>query len=75
LQIKRHTQWSPYGEKCCLLLSANGSYEPASEDIFVLTGMTVSRSTQQRLVHRQDFEQPSDQATVDEMSLDGGKVG
>ena len=45
------------------------------EDIFVLTGMTVSRSTQQRLVHRQDFEQPSDQATVDEMSLDGGKVG
>jgi hypothetical protein len=74
LAVKSHTQWSPYLEKCCLLLSANGSYERASEDIKILTGMAVAASTQQRLVHRQDFEQPGGKATVAEMSLDGGKV-
>ena len=74
MAVKSHTQWSPYLEKCCLLLSANGSYERASEDILVLTGMTVSASTQQRLVHRQDFEPPRVEAAVDEMSVDGGKV-
>ena len=74
LQVKSHTQWSPYLEKCCLLLSANGSYQRASEDIKVLTGMNVSASTQQRLVHHQDFEPPRVEAVVDEMSIDGGKV-
>jgi hypothetical protein len=33
LEIKAYTQWSPYLEKCCLLLSANESYERAAEDI------------------------------------------
>ena len=56
------------------MLSANGSYQRASEDIKVLTGMTVSASTQQRLVHHQDFEPPRVEAVVDEMSIDGGKV-
>jgi hypothetical protein len=27
LEVKAYTQWSPYLEKCCLLLSANVSYE------------------------------------------------
>jgi len=56
------------------LLSANGSSERASEDIKVLSGIVVSASTQQRLVHRQDFEPPRVEATVDEISVDGGKV-
>jgi len=56
------------------LLSANGSYERASEDILVLTGMAVSASTQQRLVHRQDFEPARVETSVQEMSVDGGKV-
>jgi len=57
-----------------LLLSANASYERSSQDIGVLTGMAVSRGSQQRLVHRQRFELPVVEAGVEELSLDGGKV-
>jgi hypothetical protein len=74
LDVKAYTRWSPYLEKCCLLLSANQSYERAAEDIQVLTGVRVSHSTQQRLVHRQTFELPQVEQAVDEMSVDGGKV-
>ena len=74
LDVKAYTRWSPYLEKCYLLLSANESYERAAEDIQVLTGVRVSHSTQQRLIHRQTFELPQVEQTVDEMSVDGGKV-
>ncbi len=36
--------------------------------------MQVSRGTQQRLVHRQTFELPVVEQTVEESSIDGGKV-
>jgi hypothetical protein len=74
LKVKTRTQLSPYLEKCCLLVSANESYNRSAQDIPVLTGMEVSRGTQQRLVHRQDFALPSVEAPVTEMSIDGGKV-
>lgn len=74
LDVKAYTRWSPYLERCCLLVSANESYERAAEDIEVLTGVKVSHSTQQRLVHRQTFELPQVEGTVEEMSVDGGKV-
>lgn len=74
LQVKARTQLSPYLEKCCLLLSATGSYQRCAEDIPVLTGMAVSRGTQQRLVHRQTFELPIVEEPVEELSMDGGKV-
>lgn len=74
LDLKAHSQWSPYLEKCCLLLSANESYERAAQDIQVLTGVAVSRGTQQRLVHRQTFELPEVESPVAEMSIDGGKA-
>ena len=61
-------------EKCCLLLSANESYERAAEDLQVLTGVAVSHSTQQRLVHRQSFDLPQVAQIVEEMSVDGSKV-
>jgi hypothetical protein len=67
-------QISGYLEKCCLLLSANESYERSAQNIEVLTGIAVSHSTQQRLVHRHDFPEPVIAETVSEMSLDGGKV-
>lgn len=57
-----------------MILSANESYERSAQDIPVLTGVEVSRGTQQRLVHRQSFELPTVETTVEEMSLDGGKV-
>jgi hypothetical protein len=72
--VKAYSRWSPYLERCCLLLSANEPYGRAAEDIAVLTGVKVSHSTQQRLVHRQTFQLPQSKRTVEEMSLDGGKV-
>ena len=74
LDVKAYTRWSPYWEKCCFVLSANESYERAAEDIEVLTGVKVSPSTQQGLVHRQTFDLPQAEQAVDEMSVDGGKV-
>lgn len=65
---------SGYLEKCCLLLSANESYERAQQDIEVLTGMSVSHSTHQRLVHRHDFSEVVVNKSVEAMSIDGGKV-
>ena len=67
-------QISAHLEKCCLLLSANESYQRAAQDIQVLTGMIVPHSTQQRLVHRHQFPAVVVDKTVEEMSLDGGKV-
>ena len=72
--LQPYSRWSPYLEKCCLLLSANASYQRASEDIIVLTGIRVSGSTQQRLVHRQSFDPAAVDCGVKEMSIDGGKV-
>ncbi len=40
----------------------------------MLTGVSVSKSTQQRLVHRQDFEPEIADCGIKEMSIDGGKV-
>ena len=57
-----------------MLLSANESYERRAEDIQGLTGVRVSHSTQQRLVHRQTFDLPQVEQAVEEMSVDGGKV-
>lgn len=55
-------------------MSANESYEDAAQDIAVLTGISVSKSTQQRLVHRHDFPSEAVDCGVKEMSIDGGKV-
>lgn len=74
LDVTAYSQWSPYLERCCLLLSANESYARAAVDLQVLTGVAMSHSTQQRLVHRQTFALPQTVQTVEEMSVDGGKV-
>lgn len=57
-----------------MLVSANVSYEHAAQDIPVLTGIAVSRGTQQRLVQRQNFELPIAKESIEEISIDGGKV-
>ncbi len=43
-------------------------------DVKYLTGVEVSKSVQQRLVHRQNFELPLSQSTVKELSVDGGNI-
>lgn len=50
------------------------SYENAAQDVARYTGIIVSGKTQQRLVHRAQFDEPERQSKIREISLDGGKV-
>ena len=54
--------------------SANVSYKDAAKDIQHYTGMKVSERTQQRIVHRYKFPLEESLETIEEMSLDGGKI-
>jgi len=74
LQVKPHTQISPYLETCCVRSSANVSYENAALDVEFFTGIRIPAKTQQRLVHRQEFSLPVLIKEVKEVSVDGGKV-
>lgn len=74
LGLKKRSRLSPELEANCLLLSANVSYENAARDLKKLTGIYVSHSTQQRLVHRQEFEEISVIEEVENVSVDGGKA-
>lgn len=74
LQVKPHGQISEYLEKCCLLVSSNNFYRRTAEDLARLTGMKISHSTQQRLVHRQPFSAIEGNEPIDTISIDGGKV-
>jgi hypothetical protein len=65
---------SPQLEKCCLLLSANSSYARAEEDIEVLTGVRVPRSTQQRLVHQVIIPEKIATEYIEVTEIDGGKA-
>lgn len=74
MKIKSHQKTSPYLTECCLRASANVSYENAAQDVARYTGISISAKTQQRLVHRYEFEEQTCNKTVSEISLDGGKV-
>jgi hypothetical protein len=74
LELSKSTQLSPCLEACCLRVSANVSYQRAAEDIKYITGIEVSKSVQQRLVHRQEFNLPQKQSKVKELSVDGGNI-
>ncbi|MBE9054431.1 ISKra4-like element ISNsp5 family transposase [Nostocales cyanobacterium LEGE 11386] len=74
LEVEPSSQLSPYLETCCLRVNANVSYEDAASDIEYFTGVYISRSSQQRLVHRQKFELPTQEHTVEELSVDGGNI-
>lgn len=60
--------------ECCLRASANVSYENAAQDVERYTGIFVSAKTQQRLVHRYQFDEVTCTEEVSEISIDGGKV-
>jgi hypothetical protein len=70
LNIKSHTQNSPYLEACCLRISALVSYKRTTEEVEYLTGIKISKSAQQRMIHRQDFELPQAESPVEELSVD-----
>ena len=60
--------------ECCLRASANVSYENAAKDVERYTGIRVSATTQQRLLHRHQFPEIICGEEVSEISVDGGKV-
>jgi len=74
LGLKKRSRLSPQLEANCLLLSANVSYANAARDLEKLTGIYVDHSTQQRLVHRQEFAEVVVTETVTALSIDGGKA-
>lgn len=76
LGVRAGKQMSPYLEICCLHLSANVSYAKAQEEIVFLTGISVSASTQQRLVQNYPFAKPTTgpQTPLKVANVDGGKV-
>ncbi len=74
LGVRSHTQLSPALEICCRSVSANVSYQHAAEDVELFTGIQVAAKTQQRLVHRQVFEMPEVEQSVEDLSVDGGKI-
>lgn len=74
LGLKKRSRLSPQVEASCLLLSANVSYANAARDLQKLTGIYVDHSTQQRLVHRQEFAAAEVEESVTGVSIDGGKA-
>ena len=54
--------------------SANVSYDNAAKDIQKYTGMSISASTQQRIVQRYEFPEIACGQELSEISVDGGKV-
>jgi hypothetical protein len=74
LGLKPRTQLSPVWEKCCLVASAKSSYEEASEDLKLMTGIAVSHSTLHRLVQRVELPTSQSSRPVTGLSVDGGKV-
>lgn len=55
-------------------MSAVVSYENAAVEVKYLTGVEISKSAQQRLIHRQDFDLPQSTSVVTELSADGGNI-
>ncbi|MEO9125075.1 MAG: hypothetical protein ABI262_10365 [Microcoleus sp.] len=74
LEVKSCTRISPHWEQCCLRLSANMSYEQTAVDLEYITGVKINAMSQQRLVHRQEFQLPIATELIEELSVDGGKV-
>jgi hypothetical protein len=72
--VKPHTQISEHLEICSLLVSTNNSYSRSEEDFEILTGIHLSHSTHQRLVHRQEFEEIICETPVEVICIDGGKA-
>lgn len=72
--IEPYTRHSPLLEKCCLLLSANESYQNAAQDLHILTGLKVGHSTHHRKVNKIDLPLPELKQGLSEVSVDGGKV-
>ncbi len=55
-------------------MSAVVSYENAAAEVKYSTGIKISKSAQQRLIHRSIFDLPQTKSVVEELSVDGGNI-
>jgi hypothetical protein len=74
LNIAPYSRTSPLLEKCCLLLSANESYQDAERDVLLLTGVKVSHSSHQRKVNKSMGCPPDMKGKLGEIAIDGGTI-
>lgn len=74
LGVNPYTRHSPLLEKCCLLLSANESYQNAEKDMLLLMGFKVGHSTHHRKVQKIDNLLPEVKQGCSEVSVDGGTI-
>ena len=74
MRIEPYTRHSPLLERCCLLLSANESYQKAEEDILLLTGIKVGHSTHHRKVQQIENVLPEMKQSLSEIAIDGGTI-
>ncbi len=74
LGLAPYQRRSPLLERCCLILSANSSYQRAENDLKILTGISISHSSRERKVQRHSVDFPDVKQKLTEVSLDGGKV-
>ena len=58
LGLAPYQRRSPLLSRCCLILSANSSYQGAENDLKILTGIAVSHSSLQRQVQRHSLDFP-----------------
>jgi len=65
---------SPYLEECYLRVSANISYDNAAKDIHKYTGISISASTQKRIVQRYKFPEIKCGQELEEISVEVGRV-
>jgi len=72
--VKPRTRVSPHLEHCALRLSANESFAHAERDLEVLTGLKLSRTSQNRRAKGATLEPALAEKPVQAMSIDGGKV-
>ena len=74
LGVNPYTRHSPLLEKCCLLLSANESYQNAEKDMLLLMGFKVGHSTHHRKVQKLENLLPDVKQGCSEVSVDGGTI-
>lgn len=74
LGLEKNKKVSPYLEKCCLNIVACESFERGEQTIKMMTGMSVSKSSQHRLALGYEFEEAQSKEKIESLSIDGGTV-
>ncbi|MCA2716196.1 MULTISPECIES: ISKra4 family transposase [Microcystis] len=74
LGLEKNKKVSPYLEKCCLNIVACESFERGEQTIKMMTGMSVSKSSQHRLALGYEFEEAQSKGKIESLSINGGTV-